>query len=111
MILFKKITISYICTGVFDITFFKSICLMSKRGMSLQGSKTVCSGRVCMNTNEEKKVDLESFAQMAGFPVELIRKELFLNEEANTTQVSLDELRKAMIAYLDSTMLEQEINQ
>lgn len=85
---------------------------MSKRERCLkQGSKTDNSGRVCMNTNEDSKINLESFAQLAGFPVELIRKELFLEGRMDQGQVSLDELRRAMIAYLDSTMLEQEIDQ
>ena len=62
-----------------------------------------------MNTNEDKKVDLDSFAEMAGFPVELIRKELFENSKEKQNEVSLDDLRKAMLSYLDSTMMEQNV--
>lgn len=62
-----------------------------------------------MNNNEESKVDLQSFADMAGFPVELIRKELFTEGEAESDEVSLHDLRKAMLSYLDSTMMEQEV--
>lgn len=61
-----------------------------------------------MNTNEDKKVDLDSFAEMVGFPVELIRKELFENAEVKS-EVSLEELRSAMLSYLDSTMMESEV--
>ncbi len=60
-----------------------------------------------MNTNtEDQKVDLAAFAEMAGFPIELVKKELFQNEEKN--ELSLNELRAAMVNYLDSTMLENE---
>lgn len=56
-------------------------------------------------TNEEQKVDLTSFAEMAGFPVELVKKELFQGE--NTDELSLAELREAMVSYLNSAMLEK----
>lgn len=57
-----------------------------------------------MNQNEEsQKVDLNSFAKMTGFPVELIKKELLINEKE---ELSLEQLRDAMVSYLDSTMME-----
>lgn len=49
------------------------------------------------------KVSLEMLAKMTGFPVELIKEEVFKGE--NTEQVSLEELRSAMLSYIDSTML------
>lgn len=49
------------------------------------------------------KVSLEMLAKMTGFPVELIKEEIFKGE--NTEQVSLEELRSAMLSYIDSTML------
>ncbi|MGE3611352.1 MAG: hypothetical protein AB7I27_17290 [Bacteriovoracaceae bacterium] len=54
---------------------------------------------------EEKngKVSLEVLAKMTGFPVELIKEEIFPGQKAD--QVSLDELRSAMLNYIDSTML------
>lgn len=61
-----------------------------------------------MNRNENEKVDLEAFANMAGFPVELVRKELF-QDSSNEDEISLADLRKAMLAYIDSTMLESDI--
>lgn len=67
-----------------------------------------------MNTNEDTKnelkqnVDLREFALMAGFPIELIRKELFENDVSEKDEVSLDELRAAMLNYLDSAMLKEE---
>lgn len=55
--------------------------------------------------SEEKngKVSLEVLAKMTGFPVELIKEEIFRGEEAD--QVSLEDLRAAMLTYIDSTML------
>ena len=57
------------------------------------------------NTNEDQKVNLKAFAEMTGFPVELIKKELLQDE--NTDELSLEELRAAMVSYLDSTMMEK----
>jgi hypothetical protein len=56
-------------------------------------------------SSEEKggKVSLEMLAKMTGFPVELIKEEVFKGEGAD--QVSLEELRSAMLSYIDSTML------
>jgi hypothetical protein len=55
--------------------------------------------------SEEKrgKVSLEVLAKMTGFPVELIKEEIFKGE--STDQVSLEDLRSAMLSYIDSTML------
>lgn len=52
------------------------------------------------------KVSLEKLATMTGFPVEVIKEELF-NGEADS-QISLDDLRSAMLKYIDSTMLTQD---
>lgn len=57
-------------------------------------------------SSEEKtggKVSLEVLAKMTGFPVDLIKEEIFKGESAD--QVSLDDLRSAMLSYIDSTML------
>ncbi len=52
------------------------------------------------------KVSLEVLAKMTGFPVEMIKEEIFKGE--GTDQVSLDDLRTAMLSYIDSTMLINE---
>ncbi len=52
------------------------------------------------------KISLEMLAKMTGFPVELIQEEIFKGEHAE--QVSLEELRSAMLSYIDSTMLTNE---
>lgn len=60
-----------------------------------------------MNTTEENQVvDLSTFAEMAGFPVELIKSELFTSDD-NKAEVSLAQLRIAMLSYLDKAMLQE----
>lgn len=54
----------------------------------------------------EGKVSLQQLAQLTGFPVELIKTEIFKGE--SEPQVSLEELRSAMLSYIDSTMLMDE---
>lgn len=49
------------------------------------------------------KVSLETLAKMTGFPVELIKEEIFHGEDKD--QVSLEDLRSAMLSYIDTTML------
>ena len=58
-----------------------------------------------MNTNDENHtVDLNSFAELVGLPAELIKKELFSGQNPEN-EVSLEGLREAMLAYLNSAML------
>ena len=55
------------------------------------------------------KISLNTLAEMTGFPAELIQHELFQNNsEVDLDGVSLDELRKAMLSYIDSAMLINE---
>lgn len=49
------------------------------------------------------KISLEALAKMTGFPIDLIKEEIFPGGEKD--QVSLEELRAAMLTYIDSTML------
>lgn len=53
-------------------------------------------------TNQQ--VDINSFAEMVGFPAELIKKELF-QSNINQDQITIDELRAAMLKYIDSAMI------
>lgn len=48
-------------------------------------------------------VSLEVLAKMTGFPLELITEEIF-NGKKNQDEVSLEELRSAMLNFIDSTM-------
>lgn len=57
----------------------------------------------------QELVSLESLAEMTGFPVEMIRKELF-NSELTQEKISLEDLRAAMVNYIDATMLENADN-
>lgn len=49
------------------------------------------------------KISLEALAKLTGFPVEMIQDEVFSGK--STSEVSLEELRSAMLNYIDSTML------
>ena len=51
-----------------------------------------------------ENVDLDTFAEMVGFPSELIKKELF-DSNIDQNNVTMDQLRTAMLKYLDSTMI------
>ncbi len=57
--------------------------------------------------NKSGKVSLEVLAKMTGFPMELIKEEIFQGQTSGE-EVSLDDLRSAMLSYIDSTMLMSE---
>jgi hypothetical protein len=62
-----------------------------------------------MTTNgheQNGKVSLEVLAKMTGFPIEMIKEEIFKGNSSH--EVSLEELRTAMLSYIDSTMLISE---
>lgn len=60
-----------------------------------------------MNGSEEKsKISLDVLAKLTGFPVEMIQDEVFSGK--HTDEVSLEELRSAMLGYIDSTMLAKD---
>ncbi len=50
------------------------------------------------NLTEEQKIPLDSLSSLTGFPVDFIKKELLLEED----QLSLAELRRSMLSYLES---------
>jgi len=49
------------------------------------------------------KISLEALAKMTGFPIEIIKEEIFNGQDDQ--DVSLDDLRSAMLTYIDTTML------
>ena len=53
----------------------------------------------------DDKVSLEQFAEMAGFPVELVKQEL-LDGVDSDDQISVEALREFMLKYLDKTMMD-----
>ncbi len=57
---------------------------------------------------KQEMVTLKSLSDLTGFPVKMIKEELFNEKQLNEETVSLDDLRKAMVSYLDQTMLEEE---
>ena len=72
---------------------------------SYQGRKTCMFKELSMDTlNSKSQIDLNELARLAGFPVELVKKELF-SETLDSNEMSLQDLRDAMMRYLDSTML------
>ena len=48
-------------------------------------------------------VSLETLSKMTGFPVDLIKNELF--NGSSSDEVCLESLREAMLSYIDSTLL------
>jgi hypothetical protein len=58
-------------------------------------------------TDTNKKVSLAALAEMTGFPIEMIEKELFLGKK-NDEGVSLEELRAAMLTFIDATLINDE---
>jgi hypothetical protein len=65
---------------------------------------TVDNTNTKVSENQSTTVSLEVLAKMTGFPIELITEEIF-NGKEKTGEVSLEELRSAMLSYIDSTML------
>jgi hypothetical protein len=55
--------------------------------------------------NPEELVSLGEFSQVIGFPLELIKTELLLDENLNQeSTISMNILRQAMLKYLDVSM-------
>lgn len=52
-------------------------------------------------TTADEAVSLGALAELTGFPVDYIKRELFLEGES-AEEMSLEELRKKVLAYLDS---------
>jgi hypothetical protein len=66
--------------------------------------KNTTAHTVASNTpkiSDQEFVELQSLAQLAGFPVDFVKKELLTEENA----LSLDELRQRMMVYLQETFL------
>lgn len=54
-------------------------------------------------TETDGRISLETLAKMTGFPVEMIKDEIFQGK--GTEEISLEDLRAAMLTYIDSTIL------
>jgi hypothetical protein len=55
---------------------------------------------------EKSRISLETLSKMTGFPVEMIKDEIFQGK--GSEDISLEELRSAMLTYIDSTILTKE---
>ena len=58
------------------------------------------------NGPADKKISLEMLAKMTGFPVEMIKDEIFHGK--GSEDISLEDLRAAMLTYIDSSILTKE---
>jgi glutaredoxin-related protein len=58
-----------------------------------------------VDNSKQDKVTLESLSDLTGFPIEMIKTELFSGSDINEDSISLTDLRKAMMSYIDETML------
>lgn len=56
---------------------------------------------------EPRKISLEQLAELTGFPIELIQQELFTGVSSEDG-VALEDLRAAMLNFIDSTLLQQD---
>ncbi len=52
------------------------------------------------------KISLEMLSKMTGFPAEIIKDEIFQGN--GSEDISLEDLRAAMLTYIDSTILTKE---
>ena len=57
---------------------------------------------------ESKKITLSALSEMTGFPVELIQQELFMGKSPVEGEVALEDLRAAMLNFIDATLLKDE---
>lgn len=58
-------------------------------------------------TEKNGKISLDVLAKMTGFPIEMIKEEIFQGQDGSS-EISLDDLRAAMLTYIDSTLLTEE---
>ena len=61
--------------------------------------------------DKQEIVSLKSLSELTGFPVKMIKEELFSDKDFSEETVSLDDLRVAMMSYLDQTMLQDQIEE
>ncbi len=66
-------------------------------------TETTTNGLSDKNTG---KISLEMLSKMTGFPVEIIKDEIFQGK--GSEDISLEDLRAAMLTYIDSSILTKE---
>ena len=58
--------------------------------------------------SEAKKISLAALSEMTGFPMEMIQEELFMGKSLDEGEVALEDLRAAMLNFIDATLLKEE---
>ena len=58
------------------------------------------------HAEKNSRISLETLSKMTGFPVEMIKDEIFQGK--GSEDISLEDLRSAMLTYIDSTILTKE---
>lgn len=59
-----------------------------------------------LDNQTSETITLDSLSALTGFPVEMIKKELFDNSSIkDNDEISLSDLRAAMMSFIDETML------
>ncbi len=58
------------------------------------------------HAEKNSRISLETLSKMTGFPVEMIKDEIFQGK--GSEDISLEDLRAAMLTYIDSTILTKE---
>ncbi len=56
----------------------------------------------------ESKITLNALSEMTGFPMELIQQELFMGKSPADGEVALEDLRAAMLNFIDATLLKDD---
>lgn len=64
------------------------------------------SATIATTKDNQEMVTLKSLSDLTGFPVKMIKEELFSHNQLSDEAVSLEDLRSAMLNYLDQTMME-----
>jgi site-specific DNA-adenine methylase len=59
---------------------------------------------------KQEMVTLKSLSDLTGFPVKMIKEELFSESDLQSESITLEQLRTAMMSYLDETMLDGELD-
>jgi len=59
-----------------------------------------------VSEDEKKRVSIENLSKLTGFPAEIICSEIFNGQ--TPSEVSLEELRSAMLKFIDTSLLTQE---
>lgn len=61
--------------------------------------------------NQEGAVSLQSLSELTGFPLDVIKKELFLESEISDDDlIPIGKLRELMLGFIDKTLLQSSLS-